>query len=179
MTYKYFTTYADCTATTGINNLVLILVWDAPAQPIGQGGVTGMPGSQGGGCSGTVTGTVPANTTGGDHFPSAYLGDKTKNNAKVPNSDAFALQPFTVTGVATPTPAPTPTPTLAPVATSVPGTASTPQPTSAAGLPVTPPIAPTGGPLPPPSGRLPVIILGIIAIVLGGSLALALRRQRI
>jgi hypothetical protein len=180
MTFKYSWDYGDCNNNAkDLASLTIVLTWDDAAQTvIGTGPVTvmkGPPGQEGAGqCGGTATGSVPASTTGGDHFPSAHLKDNAES--KVPNSDASVPQgqQFTVTGVATPTP--TPEPPTAPPATAAPGTSATAQPTSSGNTVA--PVTPTGGPLPPPSGRLPLIILAIIAVVLGGALAFVLRRQQ-
>jgi hypothetical protein len=182
MTFKYSWDYGDCNNNAkDLASLAIVLTWDDAAQTvIGSGPVTvmkGPPGQEGAGqCGGTATGSVPASTTGGDHFPSAHLKDSAES--MVPNSSAQVPQgqQFTVTGVATPTP--TPAPPTAPPATNPPGTSATAQPTSSGGGNTVVPVTPTGGPLPPPSGRLPLIILAIIAVVLGGSLAFVLRRQQ-
>jgi hypothetical protein len=146
VTYNYAWNSTDCPVSTDSREVQLF--WDKPdpSEMIGTA-----PADQST-CSGTVTGTVPSDTTRGDtHFPTALVFDITAGT-NVANSGATAGQPFSVPPAPTPTPTPTPTRTPTPHPTPTPTHPPTPPPTG----PPTPtsattPPTPTPTPLPTPT----------------------------
>jgi hypothetical protein len=131
ITYMYSWNAIDCGTLPSTDSLELDLYWDIP-DPTEQIGST--PNISPLTCSGSVTGTVPSDTTTGSHVPAASLFDTTSGNP-VPNSGADASSAFVVPTPPTPTPTPPPTPRPTPP--------PTPRPT--------PP--PTARPTPPPTQR--------------------------
>ncbi len=141
VTFAYNWDTTDCGVSA--DSVEINLYWDSPYLLIGQAT------ADAGTCNGDVTGTVPTNTTLGNHTPSASLVDNTTGDP-VPNSEAFAASPFTVTPTPTPTPTPTrtPTPRPTPTPTHKPSPTPTPVPTPTAS---TAPPTPTPTPLPTPT----------------------------
>jgi hypothetical protein len=136
ISYDYSWDLADCEAN-GVapgDTITIVLDWDSPLTQLGTS--TSQATSS---CSGTVSGRVPATTTGA-HSPFASLVD---GGTAVQNSEAVGS--FTVTPTPTPTPTRTPTPRPTPTPTRKPPT-PTPVPT-----PTTAPATPTPTPLPTPT----------------------------
>jgi hypothetical protein len=139
VSYNYSFDTTDCGASS--DSLEIDLEWDSPFEQIGQATATA------GSCSGSVSGTVPLNTTrGNSHVPTASLFDNTLGGA-VPNSEASATPPFVVPPASTPTPTPTRTPTPRPTPTP---TRKPPTPTPVPTATTAPP-TPTPTPLPTPT----------------------------
>jgi hypothetical protein len=148
LSYLYTWNPTDC-GTASADTLELDLYWDSPDPTERVGFTTIQPSTN---CSGTVTGTVPGDTTRGDlHSPHASLFDDT-TGLPVANSGATAFSPFAVSPAPTPTPTPTPTRTPTPRPTPTPTPRPTPPPTSTP-LPTatTKPPTPTPTPLPTPT----------------------------
>lgn len=181
-TYNYTWDYSDCASNSKESDpsgLRIVLAWDDSATtPIGFAAV--MTSKSGHECQGTVTGTVPANATAGDHFPQAYLEDPARGDEVVPNSNTGKVsqgQQFTVGQPHAATPAPTPTDTPVPTDTPTALTFSpVPAATSSATANAPPATAGTGG-----SGPSAGLLVGIAALVLVAAAvagAVVLRRRR-
>ena len=146
-TYTWDALPGDC-GVASTDTLELDLYWDSP-NPTEKIGFATIPASPN--CSGSVSGTVPGDTTRGDpHFPTASLYDNTtttlvQNSGTTAAGTAFIVTPAptpTPTPTRTPTPRPTPTPTQRPT----PPPTATPVPTA-----TTKPPTPTPTPLPTPT----------------------------
>ncbi len=181
-TYNYTWDYSDCASNSKESDpsgLKIVLAWDDGATtPIGFAAV--VANKSGSECQGTVTGTVPANATAGDHFPQAYLEDPARGDEVVPNSNTgkvFQGQQFTVVLPHTATPVPTPTDTPVPTDTPTALTFSpVPTASSSASNSGPPATAATGG-----SGPSAGLLVGIAALVLVAAAvagAVVLRRRR-
>jgi hypothetical protein len=183
VSYDYTWDYSDCQTSSkesDISHLKIVLAWDDSATtPIGFAPVTTNQATHE--CQGTVSGTVPANATAGDHFPQAYLEDPGRGDEVVPNSNTgkvFQGQQFTVVLAPTPTPqsTPSPTPTDTPAPTDTP-TASTVSPTFTATA--SPVVAANGGGSgsgPPKALLIGLALVLVIAAAVAGTLVVRRRR---
>jgi hypothetical protein len=184
VTYNYTWDYSDCATNSKESDpsgLKIVLAWDDSATtPIGFAAVTANKAVHE--CQGTVTGTVPANATAGDHFPQAYLEDPARGDEIVPNSNTgkvFQGQQFTVVLPHTATPAPTPTDTPVPTDTPTALTFS-PAPTATSTATDSAPVgaAKTGSSGPPAALLVGIAALLVIGAAVAGAVLLRRRRSR-
>lgn len=181
VSYTYTWDYSDCAANSSDpSSLKIVLYWDdAATTPVGTAPVTASQSDRT--CQGVVTGTVPANATGGDHFPSAALEEPpSRGNEIVKNSNTgkvFAGQQFTVVGspTATPVPTPTPTPTDTPLPTDTPtpSIAATPTPTSTSTAPLNTSNTGSSGP-----SKTLLVGIGLIVLIAAAVIGTVLLRRR-